>query len=110
MRDAIIVDVTRRSPFVDNTFDFIYSEHMIEHIPYVGGRAMLEESYRVLKPGGTLRIATPDARFFYSASTGKIAARLRRTILRGRVPNFSAATPPTPHTPHRAWRHQQLRA
>jgi predicted SAM-dependent methyltransferase len=65
MRDAIILDVTRRFPFADNTFDFVYSEHMIEHIPDAGGRTMLEESYRVLKPGGTLRIATPDVRFLF---------------------------------------------
>jgi predicted SAM-dependent methyltransferase len=38
---------------------------MIEHIPYSGGRAMLEEPYRVLKPGGTLRIAVPDVRFLF---------------------------------------------
>jgi predicted SAM-dependent methyltransferase len=65
MRDAIILDVTRPYPFAENTFDFIYCEHMIEHIPYSGGRAMLEESYRVLKPGGRLRIATPDVRFLF---------------------------------------------
>jgi predicted SAM-dependent methyltransferase len=65
MRDAIIMDVTQRFPFPDNTFDFLYSEHMIEHIPYAGAQVMLKESYRVLKPGGALRIATPDVRFLF---------------------------------------------
>jgi predicted SAM-dependent methyltransferase len=66
MRDVIILDVTRPLPFTDGTFDFIYCEHMIEHIPYASGRGMLEECRRVLKPGGTLRIATPDVRFLFA--------------------------------------------
>jgi predicted SAM-dependent methyltransferase len=65
MPDAIILDVTHPYPFADKTFDFIYCEHLIEHIPYSGGLEMLKESYRVLKPGGTLRIATPDIRFLF---------------------------------------------
>jgi predicted SAM-dependent methyltransferase len=36
---------------------------MIEHMPYAAGQAMLEECYRVLKPGGTIRVSTPDLHF-----------------------------------------------
>lgn len=57
------LNATKRFPFPDNSFDFIFSEHMIEHIPYVGGHTMLSECFRVLKPGGTLRIVTPDMTF-----------------------------------------------
>jgi predicted SAM-dependent methyltransferase len=59
---VVYLDATRRFPFDDNTFDYIASEHMIEHIDYAGGLAMLHESFRVLKPGGKIRIATPDLR------------------------------------------------
>jgi len=33
---------------------------MIEHIPFDQAMSMLKESYRILKPGGKIRIATPD--------------------------------------------------
>ena len=58
-----VVDVTKKFPFNDNTFDYIFSEHMIEHINYVDGLKMLNESYRVLKSSGKIRISTPDLQF-----------------------------------------------
>ena len=57
---VIFLDVTRRFPFGDSSFDYIYSEHVIEHVPYEAGRRMLSECARVLRPGGRIRIATPD--------------------------------------------------
>lgn len=54
------VDVTEPFPFPSNAFDLIYSEHMIEHLTLAGGLNMLRECYRTLKPGGRLRVATPD--------------------------------------------------
>ena len=61
--DIIFMDATRPFPFGDEQFDYIYSEHMIEHVPYLGGLFMLKECFRVLKPGGRLRILTPDFAF-----------------------------------------------
>ncbi len=62
--DAILhLDATRPFPLPDASFDYIFSEHMIEHVPYGAGHAMLRECMRVLKPGGRLRISTPDLRF-----------------------------------------------
>jgi SAM-dependent methyltransferase len=58
---AIIhLDALEPFPFADKLFDHIFSEHMIEHIPYRGGLSMLNECFRVLKPGGRIRIATPN--------------------------------------------------
>lgn len=54
------LDVTRAFPFPDESIDYIYSEHLIEHIPYESGLWMLRECHRVLRPGGRIRIATPD--------------------------------------------------
>src|ERR1700761_2617137 len=55
---SIVMDATQPFPLPDAAFDFIYSEHMIEHIPYADGRRMVRECFRVLKPEGVLRIST----------------------------------------------------
>jgi predicted SAM-dependent methyltransferase len=57
------LDATRRFPFDDGTFDYVFSEHLIEHLEYSDGLRMLTECYRVLKPGGRIRISTPDLGF-----------------------------------------------
>ena len=57
------LDVTKPFPFQSGIFDAVFSEHMIEHIPYLAGRSMLQECFRVLKAGGMIRISTPNLRF-----------------------------------------------
>jgi predicted SAM-dependent methyltransferase len=61
--EVLELDATGTFPFPDGTFSYVYSEHMIEHVPYAGGASMLKESHRVLRPGGKIRISTPDLRF-----------------------------------------------
>lgn len=58
--EVVFLDATKPFPFENNSFDFIFSEHMIEHISYHQGLFMLRECYRILKPGGKIRIATPS--------------------------------------------------
>lgn len=57
------MDVTKKFPFNDSIFDYVFCEHLIEHITYLNGNFMLAESFRVLKPGGKIRISTPDLNF-----------------------------------------------
>jgi len=57
------LDATDTFPFFDNTFDYVFSEHMIEHISYSNGLCMLRECHRVLKNNGKIRISTPDLQF-----------------------------------------------
>ena len=45
-------------PFKDESFDTILSVDVIEHIPDY--RAFISEAYRVLRPGGTALIQTPN--------------------------------------------------
>lgn len=54
------MDATRRFPFTDETFHYVYSEHMIEHVPYEEGAYMLRECYRVMRRGSVIRVITPD--------------------------------------------------
>lgn len=60
----IFLDASVRFPFDDNTFDYIFSEHQIEHLNYVQGLVMLKQCFRVLKPGGKIRITTPNLESF----------------------------------------------
>jgi SAM-dependent methyltransferase len=47
-------------PLQDKTTDFVYSSHFLEHLDKQSGRRLLEECWRVLRPGGVLRLAVPD--------------------------------------------------
>ncbi len=57
------LDATVQFPFEDDKLDYIFSEHTIEHLTYHQGLKMLQECHRTLKPGGKLRISTPDLSF-----------------------------------------------
>jgi predicted SAM-dependent methyltransferase len=60
---VMYLDARRHFPFKDATFDYVFSEHVIEHISYWDGLNMLTESFRVLKKSGRIRISTPDLAF-----------------------------------------------
>jgi len=51
-------DLNRRWPFEDNKFDVVFSSQVIEHLHNT--RLFAEETYRVLKPGGTAIIASEN--------------------------------------------------
>ena len=58
--DLVYLDLRRTFPFPDASFDLVFSEHVIEHVDYADGLSCLRESYRVLRPGGRIRVATPS--------------------------------------------------
>ena len=49
-----------RFPFNDNSVDFFYSAHTIEHIPQEYCPNIFKEIFRCLKPGGSVRLNMPD--------------------------------------------------
>jgi predicted SAM-dependent methyltransferase len=68
--EQIFLDATRPFPFPDRAFDLVYSEHMIEHVPYESAQRMIRECFRVMRPGATIRIVTPDLAFLRSLLDG----------------------------------------
>lgn len=60
---AVYMDCSKEFPIPDNSFDRVYSEHAIEHMSYWEGQTMLQESFRILKQGGRIRISCPDFKF-----------------------------------------------
>lgn len=54
------LDATRRWPIEDGGVAYVYADNVIEHVPLEAARAMLAEAHRCLRPGGVIRLVTPD--------------------------------------------------
>jgi predicted SAM-dependent methyltransferase len=46
--------------YKDESVDFIFSQHFLEHLTRSQALALLSDCYRKLKPGGVMRIVVPD--------------------------------------------------
>ena len=89
-------DALEPYPIADGAFDFAYSEHFIEHVPRDGAVTWLREARRLLRPGGFVRLSTPDLRKYvegYADPEGSFFAR-RRELL-ANMPQFRDGMPDT---------------
>jgi len=59
-RADLIIFLERKLPFKSGSLERIYSEHVLEHVPYETAVYFLREARRTLIPGGVIRIAMPD--------------------------------------------------
>ena len=71
-KEWINVDMTSNSPYVishnllkkfpfhNNRFDVIYNSHVLEHFLKEKASNFVRECFRVLKPGGIMRVCVPD--------------------------------------------------
>ncbi len=68
-KDILKYDLTSLEPIpvADNSAELVYSSHTVEHIPNDAAQNMFNEAYRMLKPGGLIRITTPDIKLVYRA-------------------------------------------
>ena len=57
-------------PFKDNSFDEIHCIHVLEHLTRDKPPVMMDEMYRVLKPGAKLYVEVPD----FKATVTKLVA------------------------------------
>ena len=65
----LAVDLRQPLPFRDGSCRLIFTEHVFEHIDVDFRLSVLREFFRVLQPGGTLRIVVPDCEKFVEAYT-----------------------------------------
>ncbi len=54
------LDLRRPLPCAENSVRYVFSEHFIEHITRPEAVRLLRECWRVLAPGGVLRLSTPS--------------------------------------------------
>ncbi len=63
-----VYDCRKNLPFSDDSVKFIFTEHFFEHIDYTEEVPLfLSECWRVLEPGGVIRIVVPDAEEYLRA-------------------------------------------
>lgn len=75
-------DITKL-PYEDESVDVIYASHVLEYFDREEAKTVLQEWIRVLKKGGTLRIAVPD---FEAMATMYVMTR--NTIEQHRLGSF----------------------
>ncbi len=57
-------DIQRGLPFPSASMLGVFSEHCLEHFPLAAAASILRECFRVLAPGGRLRLIVPDAELY----------------------------------------------
>lgn len=59
-KNVISHNLLKPFPFNDNSFDVVYSSHVLEHFSYKDAIIFMKECYRVLDKDGIIRIIVPD--------------------------------------------------
>lgn len=63
------VDIGKALPYADNSVEFLFCEHCVEHIPYADAVRFFQDAFRCLRRGGTIRITVPSLEQIYKLST-----------------------------------------
>src|SRR3954454_1180269 len=57
---VIAYNLIKGLPFDNNSFQVVYHSQVLEHIPKENAAGFIKECFRVLEPGGIIRIVLPD--------------------------------------------------
>ncbi|HMH44264.1 MAG TPA: methyltransferase domain-containing protein [Pyrinomonadaceae bacterium] len=80
---VIAHDLRQGIPLADNSCEAVYHSHVLEHLRRPEALQLLRECYRVLKPGGILRVAIPDLERICRIYLEKLEAALKSDSARG---------------------------
>ena len=107
---TVYLDASQPFPIPADTFDYVFSEHVIEHLEFDEAASMLRESARILKSGGRIRLATPDlARIIavYTQPAADAQANYIRWIMDNFRPQVGAYNPAhVINQSFHGWRHK----
>jgi len=109
--DVLYVNANKRIPFPDGQFEYVLTEHMIEHLTFPQGLRLLREIHRVLRPGGKVRVATPDFSFLFRICSEEPSEEDRAYTLwasRAFCPDWPAGPVSEVNNFFRAWGHQYI--
>lgn len=70
-RNVVVHDLRRGLPFPDGYAAAVYGSHVLEHLYLADAERLLEECFRVLRPGGVARFVVPDLRAVVEEYLGK---------------------------------------
>lgn len=80
VKPDVVASITDMSPVPSGAVDAVFSHHNIEHVFSHEVAIALREFLRVLRPGGTVLIATPDLQAVAEViATGRLEATLYRS-------------------------------
>ena len=79
-KNDYLIDIRVGLPFPDNSMDFIYSCHMLEHVYIDEAINILKEWYRVLKPSGYVRLTLPDFQYVLKINAKEIQTYFPRSF------------------------------
>ncbi len=60
------IDLRKGIPLLDESVDFIYCSHFLEHLTYDSAVRLLKECHRVLRHEGLIRLVCPDLKLITS--------------------------------------------
>lgn len=98
-------DAVEPFPCEDESFEWAFAEHFLEHLTPEEATSWMGDVRRLLKPGGVLRVTTPDLRKYaegYLDPEGRFFAEHRERL--GRLRDFADSEVPA----RRAWMVNQI--
>lgn len=77
-------------PFENDSVDYIYSSHFLEHLFREDTEKLLMDAHRVLKKNGLIRIDVPNLEYAFDLyKSGKKEEALEMLYIEGKISNFS---------------------
>jgi len=87
-RRVIYLDIGEPLPFPDGSLQYVYSEHVIEHVAMETALFHFREVHRVLRPNAVMRVALPDLKFLLDYFSSPELSELQESFLADTVAKF----------------------